>query len=133
MAETIEFNPLDYAERDENLDKNGYAMRVVDIGRMYPAMIEYATAVITADDMSIVPRDQRRYVSILRPLGDLSDAHVHCDDVPAGDRERREKILETLRLWYTRLLKAQTGPGLGLKLTGDAAALAYWRLNAKGE
>ncbi len=125
-----EFNVFDYAERRADLDKDDYTFYVIDPDQMYPAMIAYATAVIAANDMSAVPRDQRRYVSILRPLGDLTVANVHVDE--AGDLATREKILETLRQWFTRLLKAETGPGLGIKITSDdPAVLAYWRLQPK--
>jgi hypothetical protein len=97
---------------------------------MYPAMIAHATAVIEANDMSAVPRDQRRYVSVLRPLGDLTAANVPVGE--AADLAARETILETLRQWFTRLLKAEAGPGLGIKITSeDPAVLAYWRLKPK--
>lgn len=124
------FDVFDYAERREDLDKSGYTFYAIDPGQMYPAMIDFATAVIAADDMSLVPRDQRRYVSVLRPLGDLTLADVHVNDVGSeAAHEQREMILETLRLWFTRLLKAETGPGLGIKITSDdPAVLAYWRL-----
>ena len=121
------FNVFDYAERREDLDSGDYVFYTVDPGQMYPAMIAHATAVIEANDMSQVPRDQRRYVSILRPLGDLAAANVPPEE--AVDLETRETILETLRLWFTRLLKGETGPGLGLKITSDDPdVLAYWRL-----
>ena len=122
---------LDFAKREEALDDGGYAFYVVDPDQMYPAMIDHATAVIEANDMSQVPRDQRGYVATLRPLGDLSAAAVHVDS--ATDLDTREKILETLRLWFTRLLKAATGEAsLGLKITSDdPAVLAFWRLRPK--
>ncbi|MCC6603095.1 MAG: hypothetical protein IT327_07790 [Anaerolineae bacterium] len=122
---------LDLAKREEALDDGGYAFYVVDPDQMYPAMIDHATAVIEANDMSLVPRDQRGYVATLRQLGNLSAAAVHVDS--AVDLDTREKILETLRLWFTRLLKAATGEAsLGLKITSDdPAVLAFWRLRPK--
>lgn len=122
---------LDFAERDETLDAGGYAFYRVDPDQMYPAMIAHATAVIAANDMSQVPRDQRGYVATLRQLGDLAAANVHVNE--AIDLDGREKVLETLRLWFTRLLKAATGEAsLGLKIThDDPAVLGYWRLRPK--
>jgi hypothetical protein len=122
---------LDFAKRDEALDDGGYAFYVVDPDQMYPAMIDHATAVIHVNDMSLVARDQRGYVATLRQLGNLSAAAVHVDS--AVDLDTREKILETLRLWFTRLLKAATGEAsLGLKITSDdPAVLAFWRLRPK--
>lgn len=126
----MEFNVLDYATRETSLDKGDYSFYVIDPDLMYPAMIAYATAIIEANDMSQVPRDQRRYVSALRQLGDLSAANVHVDK--AKDMATRETILETLRHWFTRLLKVAAGPGLGVKITSDdPAVLAYWRLAPK--
>lgn len=133
----MDFNVFDYATRREDLDKGDFAFYEVDPGQMYPAMIAHATAVIEANDMSQVPRDQRRYVAKLRPLGDLEAANVHVDEAAAtvyADKllDTRETILETLRLWFTRMLKTETGPGLGLKITSeDPAVLAYWRLRPK--
>lgn len=123
-------NVFDYALRAKELDAADYAFYVVDPGQLYPAMIEHATAVIAANDMSLVPRDQRGYVATLRQLGDLSAANVHVDS--ATDLDGREKVLETLRLWFTRVLKtAVTGP-VGLRITSDdPAVLAYWRLRPK--
>jgi hypothetical protein len=126
----MEFNVFDFALRSEELDAASYAFYVVDPDEMYPAMIEHATAVIEANDMSQVPRDQRGYVSTLRPLGDLSAAAVHVDN--ATDLDSREKILETLRLWFTRMLKTAVDGPLGLRITSDdPAVLAYWRLRPK--
>jgi len=126
----MEINVFDFALRSQELDAAGYAFYVVDPAEMYPAMIEYATAVIEANDMSRVPRDQRGYVATLRPLGDLSAAAVHVDS--ATDLDGREKILETLRLWFTRLLKTAVAEPIGLRITSDApAVLAYWRLRPK--
>ena len=126
----MEINVFDFALRSQELDAAGYAFYVVDPAEMYPAMIEYATAVIEANDMSRVPRDQRGYVATLRPLGDLSAAAVHVDN--ATDLDSREKILETLRLWFTRLLKTAVAEPIGLRITSDdPAVLAYWRLRPK--
>jgi hypothetical protein len=126
----MEINVFDFALRSQELDAAGYAFYVVDPAEMYPAMIEYATAVIEANDMSRVPRDQRGYVATLRPLGDLSAAAVHVDS--ATDLDGREKILETLRLWFTRLLKTAVAEPIGLRITSDdPAVLAYWRLRPK--
>ena len=116
--------------RTKELDAAGYAFYVVDPGQLYPAMIEHATAVIAANDMSLVPRDQRGYVATLRQLGDLSAANVHVDS--ATDLDGREKVLETLRLWFTRVLKTAVDGPLGLRITSDdPAVLAYWRLRPK--
>ena len=126
----MEINVFDFALRSQELDAAGYAFYVVDPAEMYPAMIEYATAVIEANDMSRVPRDQRGYVATLRPLGDLSAAAVHVDS--ATDLDGREKILETLRLWFTRLLKTAVAEPIGLRITSDdPAVLARWRLRPK--
>lgn len=128
----MDFNVFDFALRSKELDGADYAFYTVDPGQMYPAMIDHATAVIEANDMSQVPRDQRGYVATLRPLGDLSAAAVHVDSVTNDEAlETREKILETLRLWFTRMLKTAVDGPVGLKITGDPADLAYWRLRPK--
>lgn len=129
----MEFNVFDFALRSEELDAAEYTFYVVDPGQMYPAMIDHATAVIEANDMSQVPRDHRGYVATLRQCGDLSVAAVHVDSVPDDEAlANREKILETLRLWFTRMLKTAVAHPIGLRITSDnPAVLAHWRLRAK--
>lgn len=107
------------AQREERADPGGYEWYVVAPGVLYTEMCAYVTQVI--EDAVFVEADYQGYKAALTEIGVARMQELVCPlaDVSPADRPVRYFVLETLRQWFTRLLKNSIGNPLGLHITKD--------------
>lgn len=114
-----EFDVFTIAKPEERADTGGYTWYAVEPETLYPQMCVYATAVIEADEF--VEADYQGYKAALANIGveRVEALCCHLENVSAADRPVRYFVLETLRQWFTRLLKNSIGDPLGLRILKD--------------
>lgn len=119
MAEKLAFNVFAIAQREERAEPGGYEWYTVAPEILYTEMCAYATDVIEGG--VFVEADYQGYKTALANIGvgKMQEVVCHLADVSAADRPVRYFVLETLRQWFTRLLKNSIGNPLGLHITKD--------------
>lgn len=105
-------------------EQDGYTVYEVEPKTIYKAMQKYAQDLIKNDaPMGDIPSRQRRYYSALRDnQGGLDLVSVARNEVTKkADIDNRADALETLRHWFTYLIKEANGGPVGIRITKDEA------------
>lgn len=110
--------------------KDGFVMYEVDADDLYETMVVLIGNGV--QEMTSPARDIKTYWHRARQFSpDDFELAIkgRAADLKPSDRERRAAVLETARLWYTALLKKQTGEEkLGLRIV-PGEDKTRWRLS----
>ena len=114
--------PLEIA-RFEERDDPGYSWYVVDPDEMYPAMLDELHDIVQRNAPPV------GFLDLYSQIQDCSEddfelARMKATGLSKQDRTRREQVLETARLWFTRTLHQSVGEPLGLRILAND----HWRL-----
>lgn len=102
--------------------KDGYTIFEITPSKAYKAMQEYAQGLIENDTpMGDIPNRERRYYSELKAnTKGLNLVNTpHSAVTKKADIEDRANALETLRHWFTYLIKKANGSAVGIKILKD--------------